>query len=138
MADGSIASGVATRDRAEAVSRDGNLLTVDEHAWYGSGYRYEDLVHAADVVVTKPGYGIIAECLANDTAIVYTSRGEFAEYDVLVDALQRHARSAFVSNADLEGGRWAGAIHEALAHPRPAAVDTRGADIAAGWAIARL
>ena len=32
-------------------------------------------MRAADVVVTKPGYGIISECIANDTAILYTSRG---------------------------------------------------------------
>ena len=49
-------------------------------------------MRAADVVVTKPGYGIIAECLANDTAIVYTSRGEFAEYDVLVDGAEAPCR----------------------------------------------
>jgi L-arabinokinase len=139
MADSSVVSGATRSASGRTVARDGNLLTIDEHAWYRSGYRYEDLVHAADVVVTKPGYGIIAECLANDTAIVYTSRGEFAEYDVLVEALQRHARAAFVSNADLRSGHWAHAIRAAVAQPPPAArVDTNGAAIAAAWAVARL
>jgi len=119
-------------------SRDGTLVGVDEGAWYAHGFRYEDLVRAADVVVTKPGYGIIAECLANDTAIVYTSRGEFAEYAVLVEALGRHARSAFLSNADLLDGRWGDAIARALSDPAKPRVDTRGAEIAAAWAIARL
>ena len=31
--------------------------------------------------MTKPGYGIISECVANGTAILYTSRGRFAEYE---------------------------------------------------------
>ena len=57
---------------------------VIEEQLYGSGLRYEDLVAACDVVATKPGYGIIAECVANRTAILYTSRGRFVEYDVLV------------------------------------------------------
>ena len=35
------------------------------------------LVGAADAVVSKPGYGIISECIANETAILYTSRGHF-------------------------------------------------------------
>ncbi len=61
-----------------------NVRLVDEQALYAGGMRYEDLVAAVDVVMTKPGYGIIAECVANDTAIVYTSRGHFVEYDVLV------------------------------------------------------
>ena len=46
-------------------------------------------MRAADVVLTKPGYGVIAECLANDAALVYTSRGRFLEYQVLVEALPR-------------------------------------------------
>ncbi len=139
MADSSVASLRAGGAHQPVVTRDGNLLTIDEHTWYAEGYRYEDIVRAADVVVTKPGYGIIAECVANDTAIVYTSRGEFAEYDVLVEALGRHARSAFVSNADLLAGRWADAIHTVLAQAPPArTIPTNGADIAAEWAIARL
>ena len=50
---------------------------VQESDMYEAGLRYEDLVAACDVVVTKPGYGIISECIANDTAMLYTSRGHF-------------------------------------------------------------
>jgi hypothetical protein len=39
------------------------------------GLRDEGLVAAVDVVVSKPGFGIIAECIANDTVLLYTSRG---------------------------------------------------------------
>ncbi|MBI2264975.1 MAG: hypothetical protein HYU64_07365 [Armatimonadetes bacterium] len=52
------------------------------------GLRYEDLVAACDVVITKPGYGIVSECVANRTRMLYTSRGLFPEYDVLVKGLQ--------------------------------------------------
>ncbi|MBL8143985.1 MAG: hypothetical protein JNM38_22915 [Acidobacteria bacterium] len=138
MADSSVSSGAAPRHDRPLVVRDANLLTIDEHVLYGSGFRYEDLVLASDVVVTKPGYGIIAECLANDTAIVYTPRGEFAEYDVLVAALARHARAAFISNDDLRAGRWADAIAAAVTQARKAPVDTTGAGVAAGWALARV
>ena len=51
---------------------------VKESRIYDQGLRYEDLVAASDVVVTKPGYGIISECIANQTAMLYTSRGHFA------------------------------------------------------------
>ena len=71
---------------------------VDERAIYASGYRYEDLVRAVDIVATKPGYGIIAECIANDTALLYTSRGRFAEYDVMVREMPRYLRCGFISN----------------------------------------
>ncbi len=59
-----------------------NLTLVSEPLLYGAGLRYEDLVAAVDIVITKPGYGIISECVANETALLYTSRGRFAEYEV--------------------------------------------------------
>jgi hypothetical protein len=92
---------------------------VDERAIYAAGFRYEDLVAAVDVVATKPGYGIIAECVANDTAVVYTSRGQFVEYDVLVREMPRYLRCAFVPNDDLYAGRWQGALDAVIAQPPP-------------------
>jgi hypothetical protein len=67
-------------DRAQAVAADvtgtaslpPTVRFVDERAIYEAGYRYEDIVAAVDAVATKPGYGIIAECVANDTAMIYT------------------------------------------------------------------
>jgi hypothetical protein len=92
---------------------------IDENAMYGRGYRYEDLVGAVDAVVTKPGYGIISECLANDTALLYTSRGDFREYQVLVDAMPKFLRCAFIGHADLFSGNWAPHLDALLAQPAP-------------------
>jgi L-arabinokinase len=105
---------------------------IDENAMYQRGFRYEDLVHAVDVVVTKPGYGIISECIANDTALLYTSRGDFREYSVLVDAMPKYLRSAFVDHHDLFGGNWQPHLDALMAQPlpptRPA---TNGAEVSA-------
>src|SRR5262249_49209701 len=57
-----------------------------------AGLFYEDLVAAADVVVSKPGYGIVSECVANHTPLLYTSRGRFAEYDVMLREMPRLLR----------------------------------------------
>jgi hypothetical protein len=92
---------------------------VDERAIYAAGYRYEDLVRAVDIVATKPGYGIIAECIANDTALLYTSRGHFAEYDVMVREMPRYLRCGFISNEDLYAGAWEPALDAVLAQPDP-------------------
>lgn len=96
------------------------------------GLRYEDLIAAADVVVSKPGYGIVSECAANGTALLYTSRGNFIEYGVLVEGMPRLLRSRFISPDDLRAGRWSRAVQELLAQPdhleRPR---TDGATIAA-------
>src|SRR6185503_12343041 len=88
---------------------------LDEAAMYDRGCRYEDLVRAVDIVVTKPGYGIISECLANDTALLYTSRGDFREYQVLVEAMPKFLRCKFIDHADLFSGNWATHLDALLA-----------------------
>ena len=117
----------------------GTVRFVDEKAVYAAGCRYEDIVAAVDVVATKPGYGIIAECVANDTAIVYTSRGHFVEYDVLVREMPRWLRCGFISNEDLLAGRWQQALDETLALPvPPETIAVDGAERTARYILERL
>ena len=120
------------------TSRPG-VHVIAEPRLYGSGFRYEDLVAAADVVLTKPGYGIIAECLANDAAILYTSRGHFREYDLLVGAMPRFLRCGYIDHESLFAGRWGAALDAVLrqgAPPeRPA---TNGAGVIAGMILGRV
>jgi L-arabinokinase len=87
---------------------------------FGSDLRYEDLVAAADVVVTKPGYGIISECVAHETAMLYTSRGHFREYDVMVQELPEILRCRFIPQDDLFAGRWSDALTRLMQQPAPA------------------
>jgi L-arabinokinase len=105
------------RDTARDVPAGVHQIT--EGALYGSGLRYEDLVAACDVVATKPGYGIIAECVANQTAIMYTSRGRFAEYEVLVGEMPRYVRCGFIDHDALFAGRWRDVLTRILAAGDP-------------------
>jgi hypothetical protein len=107
----------------------GNLQVVR----LANGLRYPDLVALADAVITKPGYGIVSECLVNRTRMLYTSRGEFAEYGPLVAGLERFAVSAFLSNDDLLAGNWRSGLEALLRRPAvwpDLRVD--GAEVAAG------
>jgi L-arabinokinase len=124
---------IVTTDRTNAGGAGGPaaVARIPETEFLNTGFRYEDLVAAADVVVTKPGYGIIAECGASGTAILYTSRGHFREYDVLVREMPRYVRSRFISQADLFGGCWGEALDAVLRQAAPAPVETNGAAIAA-------
>jgi hypothetical protein len=105
---------------------------VNERRIYESGMRYEDLVAAVHVVATKPGYGIISECVASGTAILYTSRGRFAEYDVMVREMPRILRCAYIDQATLLAGCWKAALTTlSAAPPPPERPATNGAEIAA-------
>jgi hypothetical protein len=115
------------------------IHVVAEERLYGIGLRYQDLVAAADAVVTKPGYGIISECVANETALVYTSRGRFAEYAVLVREMPKYVRSAYLDRDSLMAGRWLQALDAAVGAPTPPQhPPTNGADVIAEMISARL
>ena len=111
----------------------GRHSSCDENAVYDAGMRYEDLVAAVDVVVTKPGYGIISECIANDTAMLYTSRGHFAEYDVMVAEMPRFLRCEYIDLASLLAGRWRESLDRLIrdSRHRLSAADTSGAEVVA-------
>ena len=122
------------RKEMPTVERKGSFISLNEEAMYDAGVRYEDLVGAAEAVVTKPGYGIISECIANDAAMLYTSRGHFPEYDVLVDDLPKYLRSAFINHDDLFAGKWETHLDKLLAQPKQKNYkkpETNGADVAA-------
>jgi hypothetical protein len=105
---------------------------VNEAAMYDKGYRYEDVVKAVDVVATKPGYGIISEFIANDTAVLYTSRGDFREYPVLVAEMPKYLRCEYLNHDDLFSGNWAPHLNRLLAQPSPPVRPaTNGAQVAA-------
>jgi hypothetical protein len=119
------------RELGRSTARRG-VHVISESLIYESSLRYEDLVHAVDVVVTKPGYGIIAECVAGNTAILYTTRGRFAEYDVLVADMPRWLRCAFIDQGALRAGRWREALDRVMAAPGPTEVPkTNGAETVA-------
>lgn len=118
----------------EAATRElpAGVAFVKESRLYDSGARYEDLVAAVDVVVTKPGYGIVSECVANDTAMLYTSRGHFAEYEVMVREMPAVLRCRFLDQESLLAGRWVATLDALLASPpAPERPPTNGAEIAA-------
>ncbi len=91
------------------------------------GLRYCDLVAAADVVVSKPGYGIVSECIANRTALVYTPRGRFREYPLLEEAVRTHLPSVEIAEEDLKTGRWLDGCREAVCKRMPPEMDCNGA-----------
>lgn len=70
----------------------------------GAQRKYEDLVRAVDVVVTKPGYGIVADVISHQVRVLYTNRGEFAEYPHLTRALNEYATAEFIPQDRLLSG----------------------------------
>lgn len=80
---------------------------LSDHCFYiKDNIFYPDLVCACDAVLTKPGYGILSECYLANTPLFYTDRGDFAEYPVLVEALETYFPSAYLSQDQVSAGEW--------------------------------
>lgn len=123
----------------ERIARNEGLTILSPPAALPQPLEYQDLVAAADLVISKPGYGIVSECVANRTPLLYTSRGQFVEYDVFVAEMPRVLRCRFISQDDLRSGRWRPHI-EALLAQAPPSEHTRvdGAEVAAEMILATI
>lgn len=93
---------------------------------------YASVVGAADAVVTKPGYGIVVDCLVNRVPVLYTDRGPFREYPLLARGLETLGRARYAPSDDVRRG-WLGPHLDALrASQTPwADVSFDGADVVA-------
>ena len=122
------------RPEVLAPLRDFQVLvpeSVDGPRLLSLGLGYEDVVGAADVVVTKPGYGIVTDAIGARTRLVYTDRGDFPEYPILVESMKQYLPTAYVTNDEVRQGRLAEALQQVMAAPFPAPPDLSGAARAA-------
>jgi hypothetical protein len=103
-----------------------------------AGLEYVDLVGAADVVVTKPGYGIVSDAIGAGTRMLYTDRGDFPEYPILVREMADWLACAYVTNHDLLGGAFGAAVQALCARPLPAPPPMEGARQAAERILAAM
>ena len=118
--------------KRDIEERKGAFITRDEQALYDTGLRYEDLIASAEAVVTKPGYGIISDCLANDTAILHTPRGHFPEYDLLIREMPTLVRQASIDHELLLSGKWDAHLDKLLSQAKiKNKPETNGAEVVA-------
>jgi len=92
---------------------------------------FTDVLAASDLVLSKPGYSIISECVANRRPLLHLPRAGFPEAPVLVkamDGMLRH-RALALEEATAEG--FLSATEELLAQEEPAVVVCDGARVCA-------
>jgi L-arabinokinase len=115
-----------------------NVRCIPNDELERQGLRYNDMLAGADVIVTKPGYGIVSDAIAAGVRMVYTDRGDFPEYPIMVAEMQQWLPAVFATNADVLTGHIAPAIDEVLAIPSKAPPDLTGAEKAADRLLSLL
>lgn len=126
---------------------DASFLAMEPAAWAGSNIftvrrslcSFADLVASVDGVVSKPGYGVVSDCVVNRKPLVYAEREDFREYPVLVDAIRRYLRSAHIPQERLYRGDLGEALAAVESAPEPTEVmASGGAPVAAALIAARM
>ncbi|MCF7848440.1 MAG: hypothetical protein K9M45_06280 [Kiritimatiellales bacterium] len=103
------------------------FFSVEPLEWKGSTvhcldrdrFHFSDVVASCDIVLTKPGFGILSDCVANQKPILYADRENFLEYAVLVKCIEKYLRHAFIPVADLYAGNLETALDEIGTAPTP-------------------
>jgi UDP-N-acetylglucosamine:LPS N-acetylglucosamine transferase len=114
------------------VANEGQHLPPNVKAVMRPPKNFVSLIAACDVVVTKPGYGIVSDCLANRVPVLFTDRGAFREYDVLAEALLTQGHACYIPRDDLLAGNVGPHLDALLSTPATwAPIATNGARIVA-------
>ncbi len=113
------------------------LVERDDFLLIPPSLSHRDVIPACDVVVTKPGCGIIGDCFANSTRMLYALPSGFPEHRVLADWLQARPGSLEIGPVVLADGAWGDQLQRLLEQPAPAVLRA-DADRTAALAIKAL
>ena len=84
------------------------------------GLDFSDLLTVSEVVVSKLGYGMIADCIAAGTRLVWPRREGFQEDEVTEREAPHYLRMVEMPQANFLEGEWEPTLGRAVALPPPA------------------
>ncbi|MBN1603514.1 MAG: hypothetical protein JW915_18030 [Chitinispirillaceae bacterium] len=108
----------------DVANRPSNFHVVNKK-WF----RYEDLMASADIVISKPGYGVVSECFLNGTPFFYIHRMNFAEYPVLKAAIDAWGGGYQISEKELSSCEWIDRLNSIIRREKPCPVETDGVEV---------
>lgn len=109
-----------------------NIFAIDREA-----FLVADLFATVDAVLTKPGFGALSECVANQRPMIYVEREQFREYPVLEAALKTYLTHVHIPSEKLYAGDLAAALNAVWTAPPPREQLAPGGDLAAADLILR-
>lgn len=90
------------------------------------GFAYGDLITSADLVITKPGYGMFAEVACSGVPAIYVERKDWPETKALTDWLHAVGHCQSVTYAQLKDGSFVQAMADLLQQGKYPAVLASG------------
>jgi hypothetical protein len=65
---------------------------------------FVDVLVSADAVLSKPGYGIVSDCVVNRKPLIYAERTDTLEYPILEEAIKKFLKHIHIRAANLYRG----------------------------------
>lgn len=78
-------------------------------------FDFTELLRAANAVLTKPGYGTVAEAACNGVPMLYLRRNDWPEQEPLMTWLHQVGRCREVKRENLDNGAWTDDLNALLA-----------------------
>ena len=102
------------------------------HAVSREDISFADVVATVDIVISKPGFGILSDCIVNHKPLIYAERTNFREYPILEAAIHRYLKHVHIPADDLYRGNLEESLNaiELAAEPLES-LSAGGAEIAA-------
>jgi L-arabinokinase len=105
----------------------------------GDGLQFPDLLHACDAAVSKLGYGVVSEAVANRVRLLWPPRKEFREEEIMGPAVSHYIPAEPIPAADFAAGRWGEPLQRLLTRPFTIPVPSvDGADVCARHVLAMI
>ncbi|MEJ2109592.1 MAG: hypothetical protein P8Z37_06695, partial [Acidobacteriota bacterium] len=108
------------------------------HAIHREQVPFSDIVASVDAVISKPGFGILSDCVVNRKPLIYADRTDFAEYSVLETAITKYLKNRHIPFGDLYRGNLLNSLERIWDSPDPVESIRSGGDRIAAERIAGL
>jgi L-arabinokinase len=113
---------------------DSCIHSIDRHK-----IPFADVIASCDIVISKPGFGLVSECIVNNKPLIYSDRSDFAEYPYLVEGIETYLKNVHIPSADLYAGDVSRALGKIKTAPEPAGFIRRsGAEMIAEELLAAV
>jgi len=100
---------------------------------------FADILASCDLVISKPGFGLVSECIVNNKPLIYSDRGDFAEYPYLVKGIESYLKNAFLPSEKLYAGDLRQSLKKIKTAPEPSKnLASGGADLIARELLKRF
>jgi len=99
---------------------------------------FRDILASVDAVISKPGYGILADCIVNRKPLLFAERSDFREYAILEDAIRRYLRNAHIPAVMLYRGDLLPGLEKLREASEPGFSMPRGGEMIAARRIVSL